>query len=205
MAKKQPRFKSKRMEKYQRIKRSPYRLFQNDEKEEDQFAPKFQGTKIKSIPQMESLKTQGPKTVVQGVTRVLTNVVRAIDPPRNGRVEPWANSYKKLLVVSLLPVWQNFGVCPKFQLNDSLKSQYNRRRLRRRMRDIVMDSKGTDYKKRRVSDEMRHLFPERGMPKLLKNALALADTIHEHTNATKFTFLSPKFGSIVSQDQHTSK
>lgn len=74
------------------------------------------------------------------------------------------------------------------------------------MLDFVTDSKGS-YKsnKRRVSDEFRHLLPEKGMPKLFKNALSLADTIHQHTNSTKFTFLSPKFGSIVKQDKHDSK
>lgn len=74
------------------------------------------------------------------------------------------------------------------------------------MLDVVTNSKGSyQSNKRKVSDEFRHLMPEKGMSKLFKNALSLADTIHQHTNATKFTFLSPKFASIVKQDKTTSK
>jgi hypothetical protein len=73
------------------------------------------------------------------------------------------------------------------------------------MLDFVTNSKGSfQSNKRRVSDEFKHLLPEKGMPKLFKSALSLADTIHQYTNSTKFTFLSPKFGSIVKQDKTAS-
>uniref|UniRef100_A0A914Z7B0 Uncharacterized protein n=1 Tax=Panagrolaimus superbus TaxID=310955 RepID=A0A914Z7B0_9BILA len=169
----------------QRLKRSPYRLFNEGEKEYDNYLTK---NPIKSMAQMESLVLTKPKTPIQTLTRALTNLVRTIDPPRNGKIEPWGNSYKKLL-----------------NLNNSLKDQYQRRSYRRRMLDFVTNSKGSfQSNKRRVSDEFRHLLPEKGLPKLFKNALSLADTIHQHTNSTKFTFLSPKFGSIVKQDKYAS-
>lgn len=80
----------------QRFKRSPYRLFNEGEKEYDNY---FTKTPIKSMSQMESLVLTKPKTPIQTLTRALTNMVRTIDPPRNGKIEPWGNSYKKLLNV----------------------------------------------------------------------------------------------------------